>query len=270
MITNTWNDVLGLKGETLKIGANFLPIRGKTCKQFINTCNDAAYPSPLEVKTALSLLLQLTLENHKNADKVTDSLMLRKCESSKIDESRNNLGSTCKYGTKAFIEPYINYLTFNITFNDFMLHKKAGKPSEDATSNLEHNHRILAYHLKKMNPKRFNKIFANKPLVGCFDVVKTLKLRSNLWDKFNNGIHTAHDGPGKNLLWIHQLFILQKVHPRIQKYLQENDIDMSNDSNLDDFISFEKHECITVAVWKGSKIGVATTATPCWDFMADS
>jgi hypothetical protein len=149
MITNTWNDVLGPKGETLKIGANFLPIRGKTCKQFINTCNDAAYPSPLEVKTALSLLLQLTLENHKNADKVTDSLMLRICESSKIDESRNNLGSTCKYGTKAFIEAYINYLTFNITFNDFMLHKKAGKTSEDATSNLEHNHRILAYHLKR-------------------------------------------------------------------------------------------------------------------------
>ena len=118
MITNTWNDVLGPKGETLKIGANFLPIRGKTCKQFINTCNDAAYPSPLEVKTALSLLLQLTLENHKNADKVTDSLMLRICESSKIDESRNNLGSTCKYGTKAFIEAYINYLTFNITFNN--------------------------------------------------------------------------------------------------------------------------------------------------------
>ena len=219
---NTWEDIRSKSNQTLRIGQVQLP----HVLDHVPFVNDDLSPPPREIKAAMSLLTKMVLDHGScHNDLPPDTLMQAIASTSGKHAGKNN--SSTK-PNKKFIEDFLDFLVFNLTFNEFSPRSRKSELVVDAVyegiRRMRHNHEILSEYIHSFDPKGFGALFPTG--IQCTtDVNKILqRRRTNVGKLKNSGVRTSYP-PAKtgntvdSFVWVHHFFLLQFIVPTINKMI---------------------------------------------------
>jgi hypothetical protein len=214
---NTWDDIVSEDGESLLIGAVTVP--RKDAKQFVGGKES---PPPREIKAAMALLLHLVLKHYQDREQVSDSLMSSiACSPAAKAVHKANV---CSKNNSKVVEDFLNFLSFNLTFNEWSSRTKFDVKNQDvckslrkSLASLARNHSILVHYLRSHKEAAFDVLYPTGLLPDMPTVI--LQRRHTILDKLTNGVLIAYpqvegkENTSSNGLWIHHLFFFQFILP---------------------------------------------------------
>lgn len=179
--------------------------------------NDPSAPTSNEIFMALNNLLKLRLIHPKNAnDKDTDSLM--RVIAQKGDEEMDEKNFITKANSN-FAHNFVEILSFNITYNQFFYYSKwpknCSKPSKKASEAIRHNAKIIHHYLFGRDEKVTKLLFPHGTKNIATNPSAILGVRNVIIQKAMHAIRFGYEGFPTKSLWVHQLFLLSTIHPRL-------------------------------------------------------
>ena len=200
----------------LKIGVVNFPAKtgaGLTVPAF---ANDPRAPTADEVFVSLHYLLKLRLFHPKNANKATDSLMREIAQ--KGNKEMDETNSITKANSN-FAHNFVELLSFNIAYNQFFYcskwPKNSSKPSKQASEAIRHNAKIIISYLRRRDKEVTKLLFPHGTKNVATNPSAILGVRNVLIQKAMHAIRFGFEGFSKKSLWVHQLFLLSTIHPRL-------------------------------------------------------
>lgn len=161
----------------------------------------------------------------------TDSLMHRIAREPIAWHVHN--GNACSKNNIQVIKDVLNFLAYNLTFNEFVPRAKFNLNDEEirdavreSVPILQHNHAILVHYVRSHDEEVFDQLFPTV-LIGD-DAVTILQRRRTVMDKLTKGgLITSHvpirerGSPAPvTSLWIHHLFFFQFLVPIMNDDIQ--------------------------------------------------
>ena len=220
----------------LYIGNFTLPKKG--CAEIAPFVGGPNSPPPREVKATLLLAQQLVLQSDdKRIGKVSDEVM--HTLASRAD-TRGTKQSICSKHNREIVEDVLNLLSYNLVTNEFQHRARLKDVPNEAEGLVQHNHASLVRFLRSHDEDAFLRIFPvsmDPPKVNSIN--KILQRRRDIIRKYNSGgVKTNHQKTTETKIWIHDLFLLQFVHPCVNQLLSVGVGNMTGyNDEFDNFIS---------------------------------
>jgi hypothetical protein len=206
------------KSGTLKIGVVKFPAinQPKESLPVPAFINNPAAPTANEVFTSLDYLLKLRLFHPKEATKAADSIMRQIALGG---EEEMNESNTIIKANSNFAHNFIEILAFNIAYNQFFYCSKwprnSKKPGKNASEAIRMNAKVIHCYLSRKDKKVTKLLFPDGIKHINTNPLAILGVRNVLIQKAMNAIRFGFSGFPKKSLWVHQLFLLSTIHPRL-------------------------------------------------------
>jgi hypothetical protein len=223
--------------------------------------HDPLAPTAEEVFTSLDFLLKLRLFHPKEATKANDSIMRDIALKGDTNMDKKN---TVTKANSNFAHNFVEILSFNIAYNEFFYRSKMPKsvaklpPPKNVTEAIRLNAKVIHNVLYQRDKKITKLLFPEGIKNICTNPSAIIGVRNVLVQKAMNAIRFGYSGSPTKSLWVHQLFLLSTIHPRLNLNVVPNLVDDLDGTapGWKRFIAVKELQSGRKAFcWKGQNIG---------------
>ena len=262
-----WKDLMIPCKHGLKIGVVKFPAAAAAAvaHQTGNTTvptftNDPLAPTVEEVLNSLDFLLKLRLCHPKEATKANDSRMR---EIALMGDASMDKRNTVTKANSNFAHNFVEMLSFNIAYNEFVYRSKVPKsmanvPRKNASEAIRLDAKVIHHYLFMRDKKITKLLFPDGVKKICTNPYAIIGMRNVLIQKAMSAIRFGYNDFPTKSLWVHQLFLLSTIHPRLNLNVAPNLVN-ELDQKAPGWKKFlavkELQSGRKVFCWKGENIG---------------